>query len=342
MTHINIQTASSIHDIDPAVWDGLGGTLPFQSRAWFVFGERVMADSSPTYLLAYQAGIPVGRAVFWLIRNEPLPLPPGLLRRVIMSALRKWPLFICRSPLANTSAVFISKGVDRKAVLSALTEAALTEGRRRGASIVLFDFLEVSEAQGWPSGFKIVQVSDPGTIMQNHWENLQEYLQASSAKNRKTYRRSLREAVELNVQIAQKECASDIEAALQLIDELQERHGSSPSPWTRAMLENIQLAKGTWLEATKDGHMIGGGLLFYDNGAQLTTSLGLTKDIPFVYFMLLYESLEAAFEKNAHLLRWGSGAYEVKQKLGFELERNNHSAIRGTNMIFRLLSRLSG
>jgi hypothetical protein len=126
-----------------------------------------------------------------------------------------------------------------------------------------------------------------------------------------------------------------------LINELEERHGSSPSPWTQAMLENMQSVNGTWLEATMNERLVGGGLLFYDNGAQLTTSLGLAKEIPFLYFLLLYESLDAAFENNVRVLRWGSGAYEVKQKLGFEMERNNYISLMGMSKIINLLTRMA-
>ena len=54
----------------------------------------------------------------------------------------------------------------------------------------------------------------------------------------------------------------------------------------------------------------------------MTSILGLAEDIPYVYFMLVYESLKIAFEHNVRLLRWGSGAYDVKQRLGFSLEDN--------------------
>jgi hypothetical protein len=38
--------------------------------------------------------------------------------------------------------------------------------------------------------------------------------------------------------------------------------------------------------------------------------------------MLVYEGIKTALEENIRLMRWGSGAYEVKQRLGFEREDN--------------------
>ena len=58
-------------------------------------------------------------------------------------------------------------------------------------------------------------------------------------------------------------------------------------------------------------------------------------------FLLIYASLDAAFTRKVELLRWGTGAYEVKQRLGFELEQNNNSVLAGTNQLTRFLSRMA-
>jgi hypothetical protein len=57
----------------------------------------------------------------------------------------------------------------------------------------------------------------------------------------------------------------------------------------------------------------------------------LAKDVPYVYFMLVYESLQMAFERRVRLLRWGSGAYDVKQRLGFSLEDNGSLVFTAVN-----------
>jgi hypothetical protein len=62
----------------------------------------------------------------------------------------------------------------------------------------------------------------------------------------------------------------------------------------------------------------------------MTTALGLAENVPYVYFMLIYESLKIAFERQIRLLRWGSGAYAVKQRLGFSLE-DNHTILYATS-----------
>jgi hypothetical protein len=92
----------------------------------------------------------------------------------------------------------------------------------------------------------------------------------------------------------------------------------------------MEMIESTFLEARIGNRPVGCGLLLYDSGAQMAVALGLEKDVPYVYFALLYESLREAFEKKVRLLRWGSGAYAVKEQLGFQKEHNNHLVVAGT------------
>ena len=126
-----------------------------------------------------------------------------------------------------------------------------------------------------------------------------------------------------------------------MIRNVERRHASSPNPWTRELLERVELVDGTWLEAYIGNKLVGCGLILEDQGAQMTTALGLAENEPYVYFLLIYASLENAFKKQVRLLRWGSGAYEVKQKLGFELEKDNYLTLSGTNRLATWISRLA-
>jgi len=340
MTDINITTASSIHEIDPVTWDRFSGMRPFQSHRWYAFGERVMADCLPTYFLAYEGGELAARAAFWRIANEPLPDLPPALRALAASLLRRWPLFICRSPLANTTGLVLRDGAGRADILSALGEAAIAEAGRKGASVALFDYLEEEELQGWPSAFRLVTVSDPGAILENRWQDLDDFLASGRSKVRWHYKRALREAQDRGVRVTKHAHVPDVEAALALIRAVDRRHGNMPNPWARGLLENLAWIGGDWLEARIGERLVGGNLIFEDNAAQMITALGLVEDVPYVYFLLLYASLEAAFEEKVHWLRWGSGAYEVKRRLGFTLERNNHAMLAGIGAFPRLVCKI--
>ena len=339
----DVKVVSTIHSIEPAVWDQLSAGRPFQSHRWYTFGERVMADCPPVYLLVYEENRLIARACLWLVRNEPLPPKfPAPLRAVVSALLRRWPLLICRSPMANTSGLILPDTAPGASTLPELTEAALGIGRQHGASLVLFDFLNESEAQDWPSGFKTAKLPSSGTVMENRWQTMDEYLAHGNKRSRQHYKRSLREAEKLGIQLTRLTRATDVDTALTLIRNVERKHASPPNPWMRGLLENIEMANGSWLEAHIGDRLVGCGLIFEDNGAQMTTALGLAENESYVYFLLVYASLEAAFEKKVLWLRWGSGAYEVKKKFGFELERDNFVTICGTNRLTNLISQLAG
>ncbi len=341
MNGLHVKTFSSIKDIDALVWDRLSQGLPFQSHRWYTFGERVLFDCSPVYLLIYDKNTLVARASMWLVRNEPLPKMPRLVKLLIAALIKQWPLLICRSPMANTSGIILEDSVQREAVLAVLTKSAIAQARQRKASIVLFDFLTESEMKEWPSDFVKLKMPSAGTMMRNRWQSLEEFLADGNKKDRQHYKRTLREADKLGIHLTQHKAVHEMDAAMALIQKVEDRYSSSHNPWIRPILENIELINGTWLEARINKRLVGCGLILEDQNVQLTTGLGLEDNIPYVYFLLIYASLEAAFTKRVERLRWGTGAYEVKQRLGFELEQNNNSILIGTNQFTRLLSKLA-
>lgn len=338
---LEIKAVSSIHAIQPAVWDQLSAGRPFQSHQWYAFGERVMADCPATYLLVFDDDKLIGRACFWLVRNEPLPPTlPRSLRFLISAFLKRWPLFVCRSPMANMSGLTLPNDAQRDSIILELARAALTTARQYHASIVVFDFLKETDLRGWPPGFSRTKLPSPGTVMENHWKSMEEYLAHGNKKDRQHYKRSLREAQKLGIELKRHQRVSDVDAAVELIRVVEQRHTSSPNPWIPALLENIEMVDGTWLEAYRGTKLVGCGLIFEDNGAQMTTALGLAENEPYAYFLLIYASLESAFEKRVRLLRWGTGAYDVKQRLGFKPELDNFLTFAGTSRFTNLVSQL--
>ncbi|HNH03863.1 MAG TPA: peptidogalycan biosysnthesis protein [Anaerolineales bacterium] len=337
--NLTIQTAQSINEIDRQTWNALSTGLPFQSHRWYQFGERVMYDCKPTYLLAYHQNELIGRAVLWKISSEPLPLSPGIGRTITETTLRRRPLLICRSPLSNASGLILPKNSLRVETRNALSEIALQTSRQGNCLALVFDFLDEGDSQGWEGDFVPVQLSDPGTVMHSRWASLEEFLESGNKKDRQHFKRTLREAEKLGITIEKHSKVNDVEAALKLIRNVERHYKNSPNPWMRSLLENLEQVQGTWLEAKQNGILVGCGALLDDNEAQLTTALGLAENIPYVYLLLTYASLEDAFQKKLPVLRWGSGAYDVKKSLGFELEENNHIVVSSTSLIIRTLIR---
>lgn len=328
MSKIEVQTYHSIQEISPEIWDGVAAGRGFQSHRWYTFGERAMADAKPTYLIAYNGDKAIAGAALFRIHNEPLPLP-SVARRFMSSIFKRRPLLICRSPLADTSALLLPGEPARDEILTILTQAAHEEFKKQRCSFLIFDFLltEQMKYPGWPPGYEPITVSEPGTYMPIEWVNFETYLEAGNKKDRQHYKKSLKEVEENNLVLSKHSSVSDVDAALKLIRNVSIWHGSAPNPWTRGLLENFSMIDGTWLELHKDGKLVGCGAVVRDNKFQLATALGLEDDVPGGYFCLLYAALREAFEHDVRLVRFGTGAYDVKRRLGLHLEDTNHAMV---------------
>ena len=328
MSKLNVKAYKSIQEIEPAIWDRIVAGRGFQSHKWYTFGERAMADCPPTYLVAWDGDSPVASAALFNIKNEPLPLPK-VARRFMASVLKRRPLLVCRSPFADTSAMLLPGEPLRDEALVALTQSAQNEFKKQRCSFLVFDYLLTEQLKypSWPTGFEPITVSEPGTYMPIEWESFEAYLDAGNKKDRQHYKRSLRESEENGLVLTKHKTVPDIDAALALVENVSIWHGSAPNPWTRGLLENFSLIDGTWLEIRKEGKLAGCGAVLRDNRFQLATALGLEDDVPGGYFLLLYTALQDAFEHNVRLVRFGSGAYDVKRRLGLHLENTNHAMI---------------
>ncbi len=339
MTKLTVQAFKSIHEIDPETWDRIAARRGFQSHRWYTFGERAMADCPPTYLLALDGDTPVASAALFRIQNEPLPLP-SVARRFMASILKRRPLLVCRSPLADTSAMLLPGEPLRDEALASLAQAARAEFKRQRCSFLVFDYLLTEQLRyPWPAGYEPITVSEPGTYMPIEWENFDAYLKAGNKKDRQYYKQSLREVEENGLILTKHKSVPDVEAALALIENVSIWQGSAPNPWMRGMLENFSMADGAWLELQKDGKMVGCGAVMRDNRFQIVTGLGLEDDVPGGYFFLLYAALQEAFEHDIRLVRFGTGAYDVKRRLGFHLEDTNHAMVSMPGLTTRAAKR---
>jgi predicted N-acyltransferase len=337
--NFNLRTYQQIAGIDPGLWDGAAPGQPFGSHRWHSFAETVMADCRPFYILVFDGERLAGRAAFYLVPSEPLPLEPIFLRGFAQKFFRRWPLMIGRVPFAGLSGIVLPEGVARAQVLGQVAAAARRQAREWRASFVFFDFVEkeLAGAAGWPPGFRPMEINEPGTQMALAWPNFESYLASLGKDERYHYRRIQRKARELGIVVERHSRAERMEEALALIREVERRHAAAPSPWTRALLENLHLADAAWLTARVGRRLVGCGLSLWDNGAQVNTALGLAEDVPYVYFALMYESLRLAFENNIRLVRLGSGAYDVKRRLGFQVENNNYVVAASPNFLLQQL-----
>ena len=342
MAKLDVQVFSSIHEIKPEIWDRIVAGRGFQSHHWYQFGEKAMADCPPTYLIAWDGKNPIAGAALFRVYNEPLPLPE-VARRFMESVFKHRPLLVCRSPLADTSALLLPGEPVRDEALTALAKAAQEQFKQQRCSFLVFDFLLTEQLRypTWPPGFEPITISEPGTFMPMEWESFEDYMEAGNKHDRQHYKRSLREAEKNGLVLTKGKTISDIERALRLIRNVSIWHGSAPNPWMRGLLENFSMIDGTWLEIHKENELVGCGAVVRDNHFQLATALGLEDDVPGGYFLLLYTALQEAFEHKVRLVRFGSGAYDVKRRLGFHLEDTNHAMVTMAGITSRAVKKLA-
>ena len=333
MAELAVQTFKSISEIDPEIWNRVVSGRGFQSHSWYQFGEHVMAECQPTYLLALDGDTPIAGAALFRVHNEPLPLP-SIARRFMASVLKRRPLLVCRSPLADTSAMLLPGEPVRDEALEVLAKAAQQEFKRQRCSFLVFDFLLTEQLRypGWPPGCEPITVSEPGTYMPMEWDSFETYLKSRNKNERQYFKENLKLAETSGLSLTRHKDVPDVESALTLIQNVSIWNGSALSPWVRGLLTNFSMIDGTWLQIHKDGQLVGCAATMRDNRFQLTTALGLEDDVPGGYFFLLYAALQEAFEQNVRLVRFGSGAYDVKRMLGLHLEDTNHAmaTIAGT------------
>ncbi len=337
-----VRVFHSVQEIDPLTWEKSGNGTAFSSHAWYSFGEAVMKDCEPVHILLNHGGRPAARATFWEIRNEPLPISSTPLRKLVQFILKRRPLFICRSPLANTSGLTLPEGRLRQPALDEIIRVAELEATKCKASFLVFDYLSEDDCHvnHWPRNSSVFSFSDPGTRMKIVWSDFDQYLAGLKPKVRKHYRQYQREAEGARITIVQQKEVPDLKAAVTLIRNVEQRHHSAPNPWIENLLQNAPQIGGTWLTACQGDRMIGCELLLVDNDTQMVTALGMAEDFPHVYFLLGYADIQLAIEEKRAFVSWGSGAFEAKQRLGFQLESDNQVIFAGITPFFRIISGL--
>jgi predicted N-acyltransferase len=339
---LDAQIVQRVDEIEPEKWDYLAQGKPFASHRWYQFGETVLDDAASLYILLSKDGEPVARATFWLLRNEPLPVQARVVRSVMGMAFRRWPLLMCRTPLTDISGLILPKDLTlRNEALTAFTEIARDWGRRRGVSFTVFDYLH--EGEFTLSGFPVMQLGDPSTHLINRWDSFDAYVRSLSASARKDYNRHRNRAADLQLVVQARERITDIDRALELIANVEQHHNTPPNPYVRRVLDHAHQVDATWLTAEIEGRMVACGLLLGDDSARILTCLGLDYDIKYVYFQMVYSAIRCAIEAGVKVLRGGGGAYDFKERLGFEPVNNTQIAVASSNAaLVRLIGRLAG
>lgn len=341
-TGFDIQVIHGADELGQEVWDRLSAGRPFTSYRWYRFGEAVLSDCLPLYIILSQSGEPTARATFWLKKREVLSLTSPFLQAGVSFLLQHRPLLICESPFAGVSGLVLpSAAKQRASALDLIAQAALEAGRTYQASFILWNYLEQAEASqsGWRPEFVTMSFSDPGTHLTLVWNSFETYLSHLSYKTRKNYRRYCRAAERQGIEIRRYATVpyGVAERAHELIRNVERKHGASPTPWLSPLLDHAPMVDGIWLAAEQQGHLVGCELMLRDGEAWLVTLPGLDYTATNIYSLLGCTDIACAIESGAKTLRWGSGLFETKKRWGFELEDNYHQIYTGSGRLVEWL-----
>jgi predicted N-acyltransferase len=344
----DIQIAHSVEEIGQAAWDRLGGGRPFASYRWYRYGEAVLADNVPIYIVLSHQGEPVARGTFWLRRREQLPISSRIVRLLVEMMLGRWPLLTCQSPLLEASGLILPQNPTlRDRAVEIIAQAAQEQARGYRASFVACDYLEEHEARNasWPSAFAEMGFQDPGTYLVVKWPGFESYLSHLSKSTRAQYRRNCNRAADLGIEVRRYRMAQPLDEAtlnkaVEQIWGVERRHNSAPTPWVRRMLEYACMVDATWLQAEIQGRMVGCFIVLGDGDTRKMTLMGRDYDVRYAYFQLIYAAIRCAIEAGVRVLWGGSGVYEMKQKLGFQLASNNYAVFAGTGPSLCALGRM--
>jgi predicted N-acyltransferase len=208
---------------------------------------------------------------------------------------------------------------------------ALGEAQRHAASFVVFVYLGPGESRlkGWPAVYAAAELPDPGTCLPLVWTDFESYLRSLSRSAWKNYRRHRNRAADEGVEVVCQPAVTDLDEAMLLIRNVEQKHGSAAYPWARAALEHAAMVDAIWLTVRVGGRLVGCGSILGDGDVRLLKFLGLDYKVPYAYFQLIYAGIRCAIEHGVRILVGGAGAYETKQRLGFQLVDTNYVVFAG-------------
>jgi predicted N-acyltransferase len=338
----DIQIASSVDEVGITAWDALSSGRPFQSARWYAYGETVLADSSPIYIVLSHSGEPVARATCWLKRQEWLPITSPVMRFGAERLLERWPLLACETPLACVSGLILPESPQRAAALETIAHIAWEWAKKNHASFALFSYINRHEARqaGWPKAFSAVSYSDAETTLDIIWPDFESYLKHLAKSTRRNFRLHCKQAAALALVITTQPSVSDVDQALTLIQNVEAYHRVGHRPWARAMLENAHMVDSLWISARIENRLVGCCSLIGDGDAQIATLLGLDYSFSqfiYVYYQIIYAAIRCAMERGAKVLYGGGGAYELKRRLGFHMMPDDYLVVTATGQLIQWL-----
>ena len=334
----NLQIAHRVSEIGEEAWDRLSGGRVFSSYRWYAFGEKVLENCPPTYILLSRGGEPLARATFWLKRQEWLPITSKLARVGAERLMERRPLFACEAPLISISGLILPDTNEQSILLEKIASTAGKLAKQAHAISTLFGYIPGNEAlqSAWPKTYSPISYSDSETSLELCWPDHESYIKHLAKSTRRNIKLHNKAADELTIAIETQPSVTALDEAIHLIQNVETHHKVGHRPWTQAMLQNAGMVDSMWISAGCGGRLIGCCSMLGDGTAKTATLLGLDYSFSqwiYVYYQLIYAVVRCAIESGGKVLYGGGGAYELKRRLGFKKLPDDYLLVEATGKL---------
>jgi predicted N-acyltransferase len=339
----DIQITHSIEEIGEEAWNCLKAKHPFSSYRWYRFGEAVLTDNTPVYIILSYQNKPVARATFWLRRREQLPISSAVARHLVEALLRRWPVLVCQAPLVEAPGLILPEDQPlRSQAINTIAQAAQEQAQRLGTSYLAYTYLERSNADdvGWPEHFMAMEYPNPKTYMCVRWPDFETYLRNTSRSIRRNYQKAAERGIETKLQSLREPLTdADLADAMRLIQNVNKHYHAAPNPWARTTYKHAHMVDGTWVRAKMGDRLVCCCLLLGDGDTYVLTLLGRDYDVQYAYFHMFCSGIGCAIEKGARTLWGGSATYDIKRRLKFQLMSPHYDVFAASGSLFQRISR---
>jgi predicted N-acyltransferase len=357
---LRLQIFDSLAGVDRAAWDEVAGTSAV-IRSYDYLSAIAAAginDCQYFFPVVYDdSGRILAHCCVYTITTDLLQILPESLQGAARLLRRLWPAFLqvklteCASPHVIGHAFSFRRGEPRAALLLLLESAIAQIATQAGSPlIVIRDFLEedVGDFEVLSSRSYQRVCNQPQSRIPLRWASYAHYIASMRSRYRKDLGRRLRRAEALGQQVGvevdfgtrAQDCAQQVRLAYERSQGIK-REVLGADYFAR--LNAMPGASSALLVATREGQMVGHGMVLADDTQLVATYFGRSAGPPDdIWFQLLDAAIRLGYERGLKYLNLGLGSYEAKSLMGAELHRQycySRSRYRWVNWLMRKVPR---
>lgn len=317
----------SINEITASEWDALGGGRPFYRHAWFQFLEAAFPGEACAYIRLFEGETCVAAAVGFRRRAYYIPyVQHPLAKRAMQQLLRRCPLFSCENPLTETSGLAFLPGYADAATAQALLDTLRDAAVAHGAFFLGLDYLDADESaliKATASDGVIIEMM-PDTYLPIQAPTWEAFVADLPYRQRKDVRRELRRAEAAGYRVESWEhFAVRSEELYSLVANVHRQHGEPAVPVRKDVYAAAErfVPGSVALVVRREERIVACGLILRDDDLLLPTLAGLEySEAAVAYPLLAYGAVRHAIESGGRGILFGTTSYEIKQRLGCQLQ----------------------